>query len=665
MRIPATVFVVAISATAQGFDPRILNKSVAPCDDFYEHSCSVWIKNNPIPPEKSAWGRFNELDERNREITKAILDKAAASASAPNRNPLDQKIGDFYFACMDEAGIEKRGLTPIQADLDRIKQAPNKQALVALVTRLHRIGAGAFFRLYSTPDLIDSSKMIAEVDQGGLGLPERDYYLRDDPKSADLRKQYLAHIIKNFELAGEPAATAAAKGKWVLDIETELAKGSLDVVSRRSPEKQHHPYKVPELISLNPGFDWAKHFESLGLAGLTTLNVTHPPFFRQFESVIVQSNLDQLKAYMTWTLLHESAGVLPNAFVQADFDFYGKTLEGAKQIKDRWKRCADLVDTQLGDALGQRWVEKNFPPQAKERMRRMVKAIEGGLARDIDSLPWMSGATKQKALDKLRAIADKIGYPDKWKSYEVIISRDDIFGNAARLSELEYLRELAKVGRPVDKTEWGMSPPTVNAYYDSQRNDINFPAGILQPPFFDNALDDASNLGAIGAVIGHELTHGFDDEGRKFDHVGNLVDWWTDKDSDEFKKRTDCFVKQYSDYNALPGVKLNGQLTLGENVADNGGVRIAYMALQTLMGYKALKQPKAGYTPEQRFFYAYAQAWCSHYTDEAARMRANIDPHSPGRYRVNGVLANSPEFREAFGCKVGQPMVREPGCRVW
>jgi putative endopeptidase len=660
------IAVVAASLAAQGsgFDPRTLNKAIAPCDDFFEHSCSVWLKNNPIPPEKSAWGRFYELDERKMTLTRQILEQAAKPL--PARNAIDQKIGDYYFACMDEKGIEQRGLAPLQAELDLIRKAPNKQALSPIISRLHRIGAGVFFTFGQTPNLVDSTRMIGEVDQGGIGLPERDYYLKEDAKSIEIRKHYLSHVTRNFELAGDPPQTAAQKGRVVLEIETELAKASLDVVSRRSPEKLHHPYKTAELISLNPGFDWAKHFESLGLAGLDSLNVTHPPFFRQVESVIVQRSLDELKAYLSWHLIRETAGLLPAVFVEADFQFYGKTLTGAKLMKDRWKRCADRVDQQLGDALGQRWVERNFPAEAKDRMRKLVKAIEGALARDIDSLPWMSAATKQKAFEKLRAISDKIGYPDKWVSYDgVSISRDDTFGNAIRLSEAEYLRNLAKIGKPVDRNEWSMTAPTVNAYYDPQHNDINFPAGILQPPFFDNKLDDAANLGAAGSVIGHELTHGFDDEGRKFDAAGNLADWWTEKDVEEFERRTDCFVKQYYEYIALPGVKLNGRLTLGENVADNGGLRLAYMALQTLMGPKAMREVKNGYTAEQRFFYSYAQIWCTHYTEEAARMRANIDPHSPGRYRVNGVLANSPEFREAFGCKVGQPMVREQGCRVW
>lgn len=659
-----TTLAAAALFLAQTFDPKSLNKAVDPCVDFYEHSCSVWMKNNPIPPERSNWGRFHELDERNLAITKAILEQA--SNPTATRGELDQKIGDYYFACMDEAGINKRGLAPIEPELNRIRTAANKQALSAIVTHLHKIGVGAFFTVDAGPDMENSSVMIASVDQGGLGLPERDYYLRSDPKSIEIRKAYLAHIIRMFELAGDDAAVAAAKGKAVLDIETELAKGSLDVVSMRNPKNLLHPNKLAELISLNPGFDWTAHFAALGLPNLNTMNVSHPPFFRQVESVIVQHSLDDLKAYLSWHLLHETAGVLPTAFEQADFEFYGKTLTGAQKMQDRWKRCANRVDEHLGDALGQRWVAKNFPPEAKERMRRMVKAIEGALARDIDSLAWMSGATKQKALDKLRAISDKIGYPDKWKSYSAVsISRDDTFGNAARLSEHEYLREMAKIGKPVDKSEWSMSPPTVNAYYDAQRNDINFPAGILQPPFFDNKSDDAANLGSIGAVIGHELTHGFDDEGRKFDGAGNLADWWTEKDGEEFERRADCFIQQYYDYAALPGVKLNGKLTLGENVADNGGLRIAYMALQSMMGAKALKEMKGGYTPEQRFFYAYAQIWCVQYTEAAARMRANVDPHSPGRYRVNGVVANSPEFRQAFGCKVGQPMVSTPGCRVW
>jgi endothelin-converting enzyme/putative endopeptidase len=656
------VALAAGSLSAQSFSIQALDRTAKPCDDFYQFSCGTWLKTNPVPAERSVWGRFHELDDRNQKTLYNILE--TASANRPGRDPLDQKIGDFFASCMDEEGIEKQGTASIRPDLERIQGLKAKTEMTLMVTRLHRIGAGAFFRFASEPDLDNAEKIIAGVDQGGLGLPERDYYLRTDAKSVELRRAYLEHLAKNFELLGDSAAVAAQKASAVLKIETQLAEGSLDVVARRDPEKVHHPYQVAELISLNPGFDWTRYFEAFGQPGLRQLNVAYPPFFRRFEEVIVRSSLDDLKAYLTWSLLRETVGILPKAFVDENFRFYGKTLEGRDQIRPRWKRCVDLTDQLLGEALGQRFVEKAFPQQAKAKMQLMVKQIQGAMARDIAQLDWMSPETKKQALAKLRVVIDKIGYPAKWREYNVEVRRGDLYGNATRLSELAYLRDLGKIGTKLDKTEWQMTPPTVNAYFEPSQNTINFPAGILQPPFFDPNQDDAVNYGAIGGVIGHEITHGFDDQGRKFDAEGNLKDWWTEKDGEEFEKRTDCFVKQYYDYIAVGDVKLNGKLTLGENVADAGGLRIAYLALTDHLRGKVRRQLD-GFTPEQRFFLGWAQIWCSNLTEQAARLRANVDPHSPGKYRVNGVVSNMPEFQRAFGCQVGDAMVRRPACRVW
>ena len=621
------------------------------------------MANNPIPPDQARWDRGSELAERNRAILRNILEKA--SVNDPKRTPVEQKIGDFYGACMDESGIEKLGTQPLKPEFDAINAAPSKSALVGILARLHLLGINAMFRFGSSPDLKDSMHMIGDADQGGLGLPDRDYYLKDDPKSVELRKQYVVHVQKMLELSGSTAAKAASEAQAVMHFETELAKGSLDRVSRRDPDQLYHKLTVHQLSSLDPAIDWPKYFQGIGAPPINDLNVSVPNFFRTLESAIVQTSLDDIKTYLRWHLLHGEAALLPKGFVDEDFHFYHQILTGAKEIQPRWKRCVAATDNDLGFALGQKYVEENFPPDAKARTLNMVQTIEKALGQDIQTLSWMTPATKQEAVVKLRAVANKIGYPDKWRDYSSVkIAPGDAVGNDERATEFEVRRDLDKIGKQVDRTEWFMTPPTVNAYYNPTENNINFPAGILQPPYFDNKMDAAVNHGGIGSVVGHELTHGFDDQGRKFDPQGNLKDWWTPEDAKEFEKRAQCFIDEYSSFQPIDGIHLNGKLTLGENTADNGGVRLAFMAL--LDSLKSKPQPKIdGYTPEQRFFLGWGQVWCQNVRPEMSRMLVQVDPHSPGRERVNGVLQNMPEFRQAFACRVGQPMVREPACRVW
>ena len=651
------------AAGAQGFDPASLDRSVSPCQDFYQYACGTWLKRNPIPPDQSRWGRFDELNQRNLETLRQILEKDATVA--PKRPADEQKTGDYYAACMDAAEINRRGIAPIQAELDRIAGLKDKAAITDEVIRLHRTGVGAVFEFGSGQDFKNSNEVIAQADQGGLGLPDRDYYLKTDPKSVKLREQYRTHVEKMFGLLGEAPARAKQNADTVLAIETGLAKGSLDNVSRRDPDKVYHKMTRQELISLNPGFNWTRYFDGIGAPPFERLNVAVPNFFRRFEELIVFDNLDQWKAYLTWHLLHSSAKLLPDAFVNENFNFYGKILTGAKELRPRWKRCVSYVDGQLGDALGKQYVERTFGAEGKQRTLALVEAIEKAMGADIQQSTWMTAETKKQALLKLHAVTNKIGYPDKWRDYSSVkITRDDAFGNAARADAFEFQREVNKISKPVDRSEWEMSPPTVNAYYQPTLNSINFPAGILQPPFFDKGSDEAANLGAIGSVIGHELTHGFDDEGSKFDAQGNLRDWWTPEDEKNFHEREQCFVKEYAGFVVDGDVHLNGELTLGENTADNGGVRLALAALLDLPAAKR-QDRVGGLDPQQRLFVSFAQIWCENETPEAERLGAQTDPHSEPRYRVKGVLQNMPEFEKAFGCHAGQPMVSAHRCRAW
>jgi predicted metalloendopeptidase len=639
-----------------------MDKSVDPCVDFYQYACGTWLKKNPAPPDQARWGRFSELEERNREALHEILEEAGKPT--PSRDPVTKQIGDYFAACMDEKAIDARGLKPIQAELARIRDLKDKSALAGEIAHLHGIGVGALFSFGSGQDFKDSNQVIAQADQGGLGMPDRDYYLKDDAKSAELRAKYVEHVGRMFELMGEPAAQAKADADTVMKVETALAKGSLDLVSRRDPSKVYHKLGVADVEALSPLFRWKEYLRASGSPEFQAVNVASPDFFKAVNTAIQDFTVDHWKTYLTWHLVHSVARLLPTPFVQENFNYYGKTLSGTETLRPRWKRCVDYTDAELGEALGRKFVEKTFGEEGKERTLKMVTALEKALAQDIDGLTWMTGPTKQKALEKLHAIANKIGYPDHWRDYSsVAIQLDDPVGNNFRADAFEFRRELNKIGKPVDRSEWDMTPPTVNAYYDPLMNNINFPAGILQPPFFDKREDDAVNFGGIGAVIGHELTHGFDDEGRQFDPQGNLKDWWTPEDAKEFERRAACIDQEYSKFEVSPGAHVNGKLTLGENTADNGGLRIALMALLNNIGSDSKKVD--GFTPEQRVFLSFGQIWCENAREEVLRLQVQTDPHSPSQARVNGVVQNMPEFQKAFSCKAGQPMVSENACRVW
>ncbi len=642
-------------------DITSIDTSVDPCTDFFTYSCGGWLKKNPIPPDKIAWSASAKLSDDNKVLLREVLEEAAEGGAS--RDPVKQKIGDYYAACMDEKAVEAAGAKPLQAGLAQIDGMHSKGEMARVTAGM--LGQGVWFDFQSDQDFKNSSQVIAEVDQSGLGLPDRDYYLKTDAKSVELRSAYVAHVQKMFELLGDAPAVAAPEAQSILRIETALAKGSLTQVERRDPKLLYHKMSRRELEKLSPSFRWREYFSRAGQPGLRSLNVTAPEFVKAMDAILKQEDLESLKAYLRWHLAHANAPYLSSAFVNADFDFFGKTLGGAQELEPRWQRCVGYADNDLGEALGQAYVQRAFPPEAKQRAQKMVKQIEDAMQQDIDGLPWMSPATKQQALEKLHTLANKIGYPDKWRDYSALaIVRDDYMGNVQRARVFEFNRQIAKIGKPVDRGEWGMTPPTVNAYYNPQINDINFPAGILQPPFFDPRADDAPNYGDTGATIGHELTHGFDDEGRQFDAQGNLRDWWTAEDSKQFDQRASCISDQYSHYVAVDDIKVNGQLTMGENVADLGGLMLAYQAWKNETRGQKLESID-GFTPEQRFFIGYGQAWCSNTRDETKRMWATIDPHSPDKYRANGVVSNTPEFQQAFQCKAGSPMVREKRCRVW
>ena len=656
---------IAVPKAGVSMDLSAIDKTADPCTDFYAYACGNWRKSNPIPADKTRWGRFDELQEHNVYTVYALLKDAADNP----KTPLQTKYGNYFAACMDTDLANKLGAAPIKPQMDEIAALKDKAKLAALIGRMeNQTGSSILYGFGSQQDQKDSSKQIPSVGQGGLSLPDRDYYLQKDDRMVKTREQYLEHMTKMFTLLGDTPVVAAAEAQAVLRIETALAEGSVPRVDLRDPAKRYHMLTQAELQASTPDFMWSEYFSALKTP-VKTLNVSTPTYFVAMSGVIKNSSTDDLKSYLRWHTVHRVAAQLSSAFDEENFNFFAKTLAGQKEQAPRWKRCTAATDRALGEAVGQDWVAKNFTPAAKANMEELVHELEAALGDDIKNLDWMSAATKQEALKKLAAFRDKIGYPETWRDYSsLIVKRDDAVGNVLRDEVYEDRRDIAKIGKPVDEKEWGMTPPTVNAYYSPSNNDINFPAGILQPPFYDFKIDPAVNFGAIGVVIGHEMTHGFDDQGSKYDPQGNVRQWWTDTDKAEFEKRTDCEVKEYGSFEVAPGQPLNGKLTLGENTADNGGLQVSYMALHkelAKIGGDAATKTIDGYTPDQRYFLGYAQVWCENTREETARIRAKTDPHSSGMWRVNGAVQNSQRFADAFSCKQGQPMAPVNACRVW
>ncbi|MEK6397516.1 MAG: M13 family metallopeptidase [Terriglobus sp.] len=655
---------ITVPKAAVSMDISAIDKTVDPCNDFYAYACGNWRKNNPIPADKVRYGRFDELQERNVYTVYSLLKEAAA---AP-KTPLQVKYGNYFAACMNDDLAETLGVKPIAGQLALINAWNDKAKLAALQGKLEDVyGTAILFGFGSGQDQKDSSKVIPQIFQGGTSLPDRDYYLQDDEHMKSIRAAYVDHLTKMFTLAGDTPEKAATEAQAVLKIETALAKAQMPRVEMRDPAKRYHPMTVAELQASTPNYKWSEYFAALKTP-VTSLNNGSPDFMKGMDAVIASSSIDDLKSYVRWHVIHGNAPLLTKAFDKENFHFFAQVLSGAKEQSPKWKRCTQQTDNALGEAVGQDWVAKYFTPEAKKNMQELVHQLEAALGDDIKNLDWMSAETKVEALKKLNAFRDKIGYPEIWRDYSsIVIKRDDRVGNAESVSVFEDRRDLRKIGKPVDEKEWGMTPPTVNAYYNPAQNDINFPAGILQPPFYDFKIDPAVNYGAIGVVIGHEMTHGFDDQGAKYDPQGNVRMWWTAADKAEFDKRTDCEVKEYSAFSPVEGTTLNGKLTLGENTADNGGLQVAYLAMEKELDKLGAdsRKPIDGYTPEQRFYLAYAQVWCENTRDEAARMRAKTDPHSPGRFRTNGGVQNQANFAKAFACKQGQPMAPVNACRVW
>lgn len=647
-----------------GLDLQALDRGVEPCHDFYAFACGGWLAANPVPADQSRWSVYGKLNDENDQFLWGLLEAAARPAAT--RTPVEQKIGDYFAACMDESAAERAGLEPLRAELQAIDALSDARALAPLLGRLHPAApTGLLFAFGAEQDLRDSSRVIAHAQAAGLGLPDRDYYLKEGADAERLRAQYSTHVERMLSLLGEarPAEGAAA----VLRLETALARHTLTRVDRRDARNLDHPHTLPQLRALTPAFAWDAYFEALGLARPEHLNVTEPEFFRALERLLRDEPLPVWKTYLRWHLARLSAPYLSAALAAENFDFYGRTLRGAQAQQPRWKRCVNWVDRDLGEALGQVFVAKTFPPQVRARALDMVVRIEAAMRSRLQALPWMGAETRRQALTKLDTLRNKIGYPDVWRDYGALrVEPTGLLGNVRRAAEFETHRTLAKIGRPVERGEWQMTPPTVNAYYNPLMNDMNFPAGVLQPPLFDARMDDAPNYGNTGGTIGHELIHGFDDEGRRFDAQGTLRDWWTAQDARAFEQRTQCIVDQYARYTVIDDVKLNSRLTLGEDVADMAGLVLAWDAWREATRGQALAA-RDGFTPEQRFFIGFAQWACENERDESKRLNAVTNPHSPAEYRINGVVVNLPEFARAFACRPSDAMVKPPEqvCAVW
>jgi putative endopeptidase len=666
------IFALGLGALAQssgggrGFNLANRDTTCEPCHDFYQYANGGWLANNPIPPAFSTWGTTSPLRDKNVEVMHQILEEAAKNANASGGSN-ERKIGDFYAACMDKRAIDAAGAKPLALDLAAIAKLQDRRDMAKLLADFHAKGVPGLFGFGSTQDYKKSTGVIAVIGQGGLGLPDRDYYLKQDDKSKEIREAYVAYVSKMFGLLGEDADEASSAAQTVMSVETRLAEISRDRAANRDPAKRYNKMTLAQLQTLVPSFYWSDYVKASGAPKFAEINVVQPEYFRGLDKLLSSVPIADWQTYLRWKLVNATAGALSGDFDQAYFDFYSRKLSGTKEMLPRWRRCATAVDYALGEALGQEYVKRAFTPEAKARMQQLVRNLIAALRENIGTLAWMSAATRKAAIAKLDAFVTKIGYPDRWIDYSALkITRASYVENVRRAGGFATRRQLAKIGRPVDRAEWGMTPPTINAYSNSLMNEIVFPAGILQPPYFDQTADDAVNYGAIGAVIGHEMTHGFDDQGRKFDLNGNLTDWWAAEDAGNYQQRADCVERQFSSFEAEPGLNQNGKLVLGESIADLGGLKIAYKAFQNAMQGK----PRAeidGYAPEQRFFLGWAQVWGRNQTPEARRLQVATDPHPLGKFRVNGPLSNIPEFAEAFHCQLGDAMVRpeKERCQVW
>jgi predicted metalloendopeptidase len=666
----STLLVLTASAgpagEIHGIDPADMNPSAKPCENFYQYAVGGWLEKNPIPADYPSWGSFAALDQRNTESLRQILEKLASESSSAPAGSEERKLGDFYAACMDEKTIEAQGIDPLKPEFDRIEGIASLPDLQAEIARLQSRGANAVFAFGSEQDRKNSTDVIAAAVQGGLGLPDRDYYFKTDEESRQIRSKYLAHVTRMFELAGDAKAKAASRAKTVMDLETRLARASMDRVERQDSEKTYNRNDAAGLAKLTPNFSWTAYFRDIGSAVPSAVNVAQPKYFEAVSALMKEAPLPDWKTYLRWKLLAAAAPSLSSKFVDENFDFYGRTLQGTPQNLPRWKRCVLATDGALGMALGKVWVKEYFPPESKKRADEMIRNMIAALSDDLQALPWMGEATRKAALHKLSTFDTKIGYPARWRDYSALkIDRAAHASNVMNGADFELHRDLGKVGKPVDRTDWEITPPTVNAYYNPLRNEIVFPAGILQPPFFDAKADDAVNYGGIGAVIGHEMTHGFDNEGRKFDAQGNLKNWWTAEDLKSYEARAACIEKQFSGYVVEGDLHVNGKLVLGESISDLGGLKIAYLAFRKSLAGKPEPEKIGGFTPDQRFFLSFARVWATNDRPEFARLITQTNEHPLDRFRAIGAPSNMSEFAAAFSCEPGDPMVRKESCAIW
>ncbi len=654
------------NTVVKGFDKSQMDLNIKPSVDFYHYAVGNWLKNNPIPDDYTRWGSFEVLAEENYQILKKILEDAASNKNAPYGS-IEQKVGDFYFTGMDTAQIEKAGFDPIKPELNLVSNIKTLEDVYKVIPELYRKGISSMFRFYGSADEKNSEMVISQLSQGGLGLPDRDYYTNADAQSKEIQAKYIEHVAKMLMLIGQDKAAAEKNANTIMHIETRLANASMTRVEQRDPNKTYHKMTLVNLNELTPEFDWKTFFVGVGLSEPGDINVAQPEFFKEVAVMMKDVPVADWKVYLNWKIVDDAASYLSSPFVNENFEFNDKFLNGAKVLPDRWKRVLRATNGVIGEALGQLFVKQTFPPEAKERAHENVMHLLEAMGERIKGLDWMSESTKEKALNKLKTYTVKIGYPDKWKDYSSLeIKRDSYAANIIRGSEFAVKRNFDKIGKPVDKTEWGMTPQTVNAYYNPTRNEIVFPAAILQPPFFNQEADDAINYGAVGAVIGHEITHGFDDEGRKYDAQGNLKDWWTQSDNDKFKERTEKIIAQYDAYVPVDSMHIDGKLTTGENIADLGGLTVAFTAFKKTDEFKN-NEMIDGLTPSQRFFLSWAQVWKNNIRDKALMQRLKTDPHSPGQYRVIGPLSDMPEFWSAFDVKEGDPMRNPPDkvVKIW